>query len=96
VDLGSFIELEGFTEREPGELVIIKKLIGNHVKRLSERLPELQKVALTQKHSHGHFEIHGKLLWDGREAFTNVTDTNLFFALDSCLKKLEQQAMHVH
>lgn len=91
MELGEQIELVGFSE-EPAELIIIKKVVGNYVKRLMERIEGFERLVLTQKMVHGNqYEIHGKILYAGHEIFAETIDYNLFFTLDACLKKLETQ-----
>ena len=95
MDLGEQIELVDFLEEEPGELVIVKKIVGHAVKHFTERLQHFERLTITFKHVHGsHHEVHGKLAYNGAEVFTTVTDQNKFFALDACLKKLGSQASH--
>jgi hypothetical protein len=95
VDLGQYIELSGFSEKEPGELIIIKKLIGNYVKKVSENVQGFERLVISQIEHGRQFEVKGRLLFDGKEAETEERDTNLFFALDSCLKKLQREAQRV-
>ena len=94
MDLGDFIQLEGFVEKEPGELIVVKKIIGNYVKRVSEKLPQFERLIVTQK-PNGQYVIEGKLFWNGKEASYEHRDANLFFALDTCLKKLEKETAKV-
>jgi hypothetical protein len=87
MDLGEYIELQGFTEEEPGELVVIKKMIGNYVKHALDRVPQFEKLVITHE-ANSRFTIHGKLLHAGKATEATHTDNNLFFALDGCLKRL--------
>jgi hypothetical protein len=91
VELGELITLNGFSE-EPSEMVIIKKLVGNHVKYLTEHLPDVSRLELTQRGNGSKVTIHGSLKWDEKDVEAEVTDSNLFFALDGCLKQLQKDA----
>jgi ribosome-associated translation inhibitor RaiA len=93
MDLGPNIQLEGFTDLDAADIVITKKLVGNHVKKLSIQLPHFERLELHRKSLHGNkTELHGTLHWSGKSAHADVDDQNLFFAIDGCLKKLEHQA----
>jgi len=87
MDLGEQIHLEGFLEQEPGELLIAKKLIGNHVKSLIEHSPGFEKLTLKLEYG-TTITVHGELLVSGKTRDATARDTNVFFALDSCLKEL--------
>ena len=89
MELGGNIELEGFTE-DPNELIIIKKIVGNFTKQLSERL-EVNKIIITHSVAKGEHEITGVVEAD-REFKTIKTANNLFFALTDALKELEKQS----
>lgn len=91
MELGEHIELIDFSE-EPAEIIIIKKIVGNHVKHLTERISGFERLTLTHKSvSATKHEVHGKLVLDNVEYFAENADHNLFFALDACLKKLDNQ-----
>ena len=87
MDLGEQIALEGFLEREPGELLIAKKLIGNHVKGLSTRLPGFERLVLRLEYT-STITVHGALTVAGKTHEATARNTNVFFALDKCLKAL--------
>ena len=92
MELGEHIELVGFSD-DAAEIIIIKKLVGNHVKHFTERVDGFERLVLTRKEIHANqHDVHGRLLIAGKEFFAEDTDYNLFFALDNCLKKLENQA----
>jgi hypothetical protein len=94
VELGDFIQLDGFVEKEPGELVVVKKIIGNYVKHISVKLPNFERLSITQK-PNSHYTIESTIFWNGKEASYEHKDDNLFFALDTCLKKLERETAKV-
>jgi hypothetical protein len=87
MDLGEQIALEGFLEREPGDLLIAKKLIGNHVKALSTRLPGFERLVLRLEYA-STITVHGALTLAGKTHEATAHDANVFFALDACLKSL--------
>ena len=94
VSLGGNIELVGFRELDGGSMVILKKLIGNHVRRMHTTTSgQVDKLTLTLKPVHGEktnkYEIQGKLIANGKPYASEVTDFNLFFTLDKVLTKIQ-------
>lgn len=92
MELGEHIELHGFVEDLYGELVIVKKLVGNHVKRLSERVDGYERLVLTRSQADGKEVVEGVLTAKGTAYEATGDDENIFFALDKCLKMLLEQA----
>lgn len=86
--LGEQIELNGFEEREPGELLIAKKLIGNHAKALMQRMPGFERLILTVERTPARCTVSGSVRVAGKTHDAAVHDQNVFFALDRCLKAL--------
>ena len=91
IELGGNIELVGFKDLDGGSMVIVKKMVGNHVRKISDMAENFQKLTLTMKPIHGangKFEVHAKVLDNGRPITSEVTDFNLFFTLDKALTKI--------
>lgn len=94
LQLGGNIELTGFKDLEPGSMVILKKIVGNYARKFSDICTNFEKFALTMKTVHAteaseKYEIHGKLIDNGSTTTSELTDRNLFFALDKVCKKIE-------
>lgn len=92
IELGGNIVLAGFRERDPAELVVVKKLVGTYARRISEQTGVLDRLTVTMKpvHKQGDsekFELHVKVEAGNRSESLETTDHNLFVALDSVLKK---------
>lgn len=94
MELGGSIRLTGFSDIDGGSMIIVKKLVGSFVKKVSQRQPKFQSLAVTLKKVHaaaedsGKFELRASLIAD-RQYNAEVTHQNLMFALDKVLKKLE-------
>lgn len=88
MELGGNIELEGFAEDDSGHLVIIKKIVGNFAKGLSES-EDFDRLVIAAQ---GDGSISGKLVRNGRETTARSDEDNLYFALDDVLKQLERKA----
>lgn len=97
-ELGGNIVLSGFNVIHPAELVVIKKIAGSYARKFSDHLKGYESLNLHLKQVHSvedshKYELHGKLLFDGRSMVSEFTDKNIFIALDAVLKKLEAQAL---
>ncbi len=93
MELGKSIELVGFGEVERDKFVVIKKVVGNFVKKLQERNSGFEKLNLHLKKVHNNeYEILGKLISSGKMYNSEVINYNLFYALNEILKKLEAEA----
>jgi ribosome-associated translation inhibitor RaiA len=94
LELGGNIGLTGFSELDPGTMVVVKKIVGNYAKRFSEIEKDFEKLDLTLKIVHkkeksAKHELHAIVSARGNKYPAEVTDLNLFFALDKVLKKVE-------
>ncbi len=96
IELGGNITLVGFKELGYAELVVIKKIVGNHARKIAEK-KAFSHLTLTLKPIHkttdevSKFEIKAKIDMDGKIYNTDLVERNLFIALDTILKKLSAQ-----
>ena len=92
IQLGERIELENFNELEPGELTILKKMIGNHANKFNNftklylHLKDVHKTEKRQK-----FQINAKLEVNGKYYESQSTNFNLFFGINEVLESLKSQ-----
>ena len=94
MSLGGNIELSGFHEIDGSTMIVVKKIVGNYTKKLSERVKNFEKLKLTMKPVHEReksevYELHANLFCGGKPYTASMADRNLFFALDKVLKKIE-------
>lgn len=94
VQLGGHIVLKGFNAIEKAELVVAKKIIGSYARKFSDNVEGYESLEIHLKEVHKteaseKYEIHTKIIYQGKVEANEVTDRNLFVALDSGLKKLE-------
>ncbi|MFC1800648.1 hypothetical protein ACFLYT_01185 [Nanoarchaeota archaeon] len=91
--LGGNIELTGFKDIDNSKMVVLKKMVGNYVRKLSDSATNFERLSLTMKsigsETSNKYEVHGKLVCDGKVYATEVTDRNIFIVTDSVLKKIE-------
>ncbi|MBN2566607.1 hypothetical protein JXB02_00805 [Candidatus Woesearchaeota archaeon] len=95
IELGGSIILSGFSGLTGGDMVIVKKIVGNYAKKFSETVKRFESLSLTMKKVHdiddnSKFGLHVKALAAGKPHTAEVTDKNLFFAIDKALKKIEK------
>ena len=96
VVLGGNIELSGFREIDGGSMIIIRKIVGNCAKKFSTLCGNFEKLHITMKPVHKtegseKYEIHAKVIDNGKPITAEETDRNLFIVLDSVLKRVEAE-----
>lgn len=87
------IQLSGFRDIDSSSMIVLKKIIGNHARRISELTKNAEYLRITLKPVHKReksekYELHAKVLDDGKVYASEVVDRNLPLAIDSVLKKL--------
>ena len=93
VKLGGNIELTGFRAIDSSSMIVLKKIIGNYAKRIAELTKKLQTLHITLKPVHEReksekYEVHAKVVDDGKVYASEITERNLFVAVDTVLKKI--------
>lgn len=95
IQLGGVIELSGFGSLDRGTMSVLKKIIGNYTRKFIDRAEGFEKVLMHLKKLKsgeddelGLFELHGKVLIKGKMHNSEITDRNIFFAVDNVMKKL--------
>ena len=92
IQLGERIQLSNFEGLEPGELTILKKMIGNHAnkfhdfKKLHITLKEVHKKEKSQK-----FQVNALLEIKNDIFESESTHYNLFFTINEVLDRLKKQ-----
>jgi len=86
IELGGNITLEGFENLEPGALVIVKKVVGNYTKKISNNIANFERILiLLDREDQNNIKV--KLHKNGEIEMQEASDSNLFFALDKALSK---------
>lgn len=93
MQLGGNIELSGFKDIDGSTMIVLKKIVGNYAKRLSELAEKFENLKLTMKPVHETekselYEIHAQMMDNGKPIVSEVTERNLFVAIDNALKKI--------
>lgn len=89
LQLGGSIELSGFGSLDGGMMIILKKIVGNYARRMSDMSKKFESLSLNMKTVHDNqFELHAKLLDNGKITASSAVERNLFTAVDAALKKI--------
>ena len=93
IRLGGNIQLSGFRDIDGSSMVVLKKIVGNYAKRISELSKKMEVLHITLKPIHEReksekYEVHAKVVDDGMVFASEMVDRNLFVAVDSVLKKI--------
>ena len=96
VKLGGNIHLTGFRDIDGSSMVVLKKIIGNYAKRISELAKKIETLHITLKPIHEReksekYEVHAKVVDGGKVYASETTDRNLFVAVDNVLKKVSNE-----
>ena len=92
IELGKNIELIDFKDIERDQLFIMKKIIGNFVKKIQDKNNDFEKLSIHLKRVHNsEYEILGKLVIKSNVYSSEVVNYNLFYALNETLRKLEAE-----
>ena len=94
LELGGNIQLTGFSDLDGGRMIVLKKIVGNYAKKLCGLCANFEQLSLTMKSVHETeaskiYELHAKLMDDGKPVIGEYSDRNLFIAVDAVLKKVE-------
>ena len=84
--LGGGIELTGFSGVDKAQLVVVKKIVGNNVKEISEKAKKFEKVAVSLTKEGNNYSVHVELTDEGNQITADATENNLFMALNKALQ----------
>ena len=92
-DIASHIQLSGFRDIDDSSMDIVKKTIMKHNKRIAELTENVEELHITLKKVHERersekYEVHAKLVDNGKIMVSQAIERNLFSAVDSVLDKL--------
>ena len=87
MELGGNINLEGFDALEPGELVVLKKIVGSRVRDISNKVKSYESLTLSLDDK----QLNALLQVNGKDLSANADCNNLFFALNDLFNVLEKK-----
>jgi len=92
------IELSGFRDFDAASMVVLKKIVGNYARKFTDHFNGFEKLCVSmkpvhqsQKADHAVFELHCRVLAQGRVFASHFSDRNVFLALDKALKRVEAE-----
>lgn len=97
VNLGGNIQLSGFKDIDGGTMVIVRKVVGNYARKFADKLKGFEQLGINLKIVHQTsdtaklFELHAKVINEGKTTTSETSNRNLFIAIDNILKKLEEE-----
>ena len=96
LELGGNINLTGFSDLDPGRMIVIKKIVGNYARKFGDISSKFEQLSITMKSIHetessNIFEVNAKIMNSGQPINAGINDRNIFVAIDSVLKKIEKQ-----
>ena len=94
LELGGNIVLTGFQALDRDTMVVLKKIVGNYARKFSDKSKGFEQLSLRMKliHAQEHsekYELNGMVVVNGKQYTSEITDKNLFFAVDKVFKKIE-------
>jgi len=94
ITLGSNMELSGFGDLDHPTKLVIRKMVGNQVKKFNEAVGDFDRLSLNlnKTEEDQKYQLSGKIEMGGKVYTSEVTDQNLFFALSKVLDKLKEGA----
>ena len=92
ITLGSNMELSGFGNLDPSTKLVIRKIVGNQVKKFNDTVGDFDRLSLNlnKTEEDQKYQLLGKMEMNGKVYTSEVTDQNLFFALSKVLDKLKE------
>lgn len=90
IKLGGNIELSGFKDVDKAQMFVLRKMVGNYAKTMSEKKTDFKdlKVSLTKEGDN----LNLKAEMNADKAYTaEESSNNLFVALDLALRKIVDQ-----
>ena len=90
------VELTGFRDIDESTMEIVQKNISRHLRRLEEITKKIEHLHITLKPVHlkeksEKYEVHAKLLDNGKVYVSEVTDRNLLIVIDLVLEKITNE-----
>jgi ribosome-associated translation inhibitor RaiA len=93
--LGSSIEINGFSIVDQASMVIVKKVIGSYARKFSDKNVGFEKltVILSKDESQDSFQVEAQAKTTSSLFNSKINEKNLFVGIDSVLKNLESQLL---
>ncbi len=93
IELGGNIKLKGFTELDAATLIVVKKIVGNYTKRLSNNHPDFNELLLELNQQEDKmFNINANFSKKSGNVSSEADGSNIFFALSKALEGVNSKS----
>lgn len=95
IELGGNIKLDGFNSVDIPTIIVVKKMVGNYAKKISDNITPVHELLIDLKEAdieNKVFRLNASLTSDENKFDSEVEDINLFFALDKAMQDIMKQA----
>tara|TARA_Y100000310_G_C20700699_1_gene829580 strand:+ start:643 stop:930 length:288 start_codon:yes stop_codon:yes gene_type:complete len=85
IELGGSIKLSGFENLDPATLIVVKKIVGNYAKKMSQESQDFSGLFLELNSENNNFSINATVSKKLGDIDSKSDSTNLFFAMSKAL-----------
>ena len=93
-DLSEKLELSGFKNVDSASMIMVRRVVDGNLKKFNDNVDGFEKLKFTLKEVHGteksvKYQVIANIIIRNTVQSVETVDRNIFFALDSAVKKLE-------
>ena len=87
--LGGNIVLDGCDNLEPATLIVLKKMVGNYARKISEK-NAFDELKINLQNTGDNCKLEAALCRAGRQYVNDSEDSSVFFGLNNAVKDFLQ------
>ncbi len=91
IELGGNIKLKGFSELDAATLIVVKKVVGNHTKKLSQDHPDFSELIIDLNKNDNNYNINANFTKHSEVLNSEAKGNNLFFTLSEALNGIKSK-----
>jgi len=88
IELGGNIKLKGFNDLDPATIIVVKKIVGNYTKQLTEKNPDFSELFLDLSKNEKNFNLNVNFSKKSGNLESDAEGPNLFFVISAALEGL--------
>ena len=95
IELGGNIKLDGFNSVDIPTLIVVKKMVGNYAKKISDNVVPVHELIINLKEIDNQnrvVKLNATLVSGEKKFDSEVNEINLFFAIDKALQQIMKEA----
>jgi hypothetical protein len=93
MELGGNIKLSGFNNLDHATLIVVKKMIGNYARKITETIGPLQELKLSLENSDASgWDLKASLILNSSNFSSQNKGSNLFYTMNNVLNSIIQEA----